>query len=341
MQLPSKNNLAASIRTMMRMQHELNSGIHFDWIHSGNDYDRAVWVECAELMDHFGWKWWAKQEPDVDQVKMEMVDIWHFGLSSMMVHRSHTHTMVDWDLAAIDWAGSVVNTALHPSDLRHMNFRDTVTAMVHECSDKEPPTPGGFVLGTFVAAMMKLPMDWDELHRGYIGKNALNAFRQDNGYKEGTYVKDWNGVEDNVYLDSVLTDLGDAVYDKDISERLPQILATEYARVRGQAQGRNENGGFSYRKKPVVIEAFQMTPKRRESNADWPNWMHEAWQLDRGETGALQTSLGELSDGKDPLEIVTLEGVMAVGWGDYIIRGISGELYPCKPDIFDATYEAA
>ena len=38
---------------------------------------------------------------------------------------------------------------------------------------------------------------------------------------------------------------------------------------------------MKFRKKPVVIEAFQMTEERRATNADWPNWMHEAWMLDR------------------------------------------------------------
>jgi len=48
----------------------------------------------------------------------------------------------------------------------------------------------------------------------------------------------------------------------------------------------------------------------------------------------------ELPDGHpDAIEVVTLEGNHRVTWGDYIIQGVQGELYPCKPDIFEATYE--
>lgn len=94
-----------------------------------------------------------------------------------------------------------------------------------------------------------------------------------------------------------------------------------------------------FRKKPVVIEAFQMTPERRADNSEWPLWLHEAWNVDYDAPGALQPVNYPNSDGTDELEIVTLEGTHRVSWGDWIIRGVKGELYPCKPDIFKATYE--
>lgn len=93
---------------------------------------------------------------------------------------------------------------------------------------------------------------------------------------------------------------------------------------------------MKYKKKPVEIEAFQMTKERRWDNNDWPNWLHEAWNTE-GE-GSLFISLDHNED-KSKLCIGTLEGVHKVSWGDWIIQGIKGELYPCKPDIFEATYE--
>lgn len=96
---------------------------------------------------------------------------------------------------------------------------------------------------------------------------------------------------------------------------------------------------LKFRKKPVVIEAFQMTKERRASNADWPEWMHRAWQLEREAPGSLYPT--EEGTGDGTLSIGTLEGQHLVSWGDWIIRGVKGELYPCKPDIFEATYEAA
>lgn len=81
-----------------------------------------------------------------------------------------------------------------------------------------------------------------------------------------------------------------------------------------------------------------MTKARRMDNADWPMWLHQAWNLDSNTAGALRrVNMG--SPLPDLLEIVTLEGVHLVSWDDFIIRGVKGELYPCKPDIFWATYE--
>lgn len=93
-----------------------------------------------------------------------------------------------------------------------------------------------------------------------------------------------------------------------------------------------------FRKKPVVIDAFQMTRARRVDNSEWPAWLNEAWQLPRDEPGAVSGVDGP-GVGDDQLRVVTLEGVNVVGWNDWIIRGVKGELYPCKPDIFAATYE--
>ncbi|KKN07454.1 hypothetical protein LCGC14_1066800 [marine sediment metagenome] len=74
-----------------------------------------------------------------------------------------------------------------------------------------------------------------------------------------------------------------------------------------------------YRKKPVVIEAKQYTRNGLEAEqvAEWCDGQ--------------QTNTG--------LIIHTLEGDMMADYGDWIIKGIKGEFYPCKPDIFDATYE--
>lgn len=97
-----------------------------------------------------------------------------------------------------------------------------------------------------------------------------------------------------------------------------------------------------YRKKPVVIEAFQMTKERRWDNSEWPDWLNMAWQADPGEGCVWIDSDAPIAEGHgSAAELVcgTLEGVYRIDWNDWIIKGIAGELYPCKPDIFEATYE--
>lgn len=92
---------------------------------------------------------------------------------------------------------------------------------------------------------------------------------------------------------------------------------------------------MKFRKKPVVIDAFEVGSSR------WvPDWLHEAISKNEVVTHARAGSDGF----KEPFgsaDIMTLEGVMHASEGDWIIRGVKGELYPCKPAIFSMTYEAA
>ena len=91
-----------------------------------------------------------------------------------------------------------------------------------------------------------------------------------------------------------------------------------------------------YRKKPIVIEAFQMTKANRPDVGLWPQWLLDAWGRVTGQNGSVWPS-ADHDDGT--LAISTLEGILLVSEDDWIIKGIANELYPCKPDIFAATYE--
>src|SRR5471030_3247154 len=72
-------------RAMLKLQAEMNSTVNPDWLNAGYPFLRAVVVEAAEALDHVGWKWWKRQEMDIDQVRVELVDILHFYLSAMLV----------------------------------------------------------------------------------------------------------------------------------------------------------------------------------------------------------------------------------------------------------------
>lgn len=85
-----------------------------------------------------------------------------------------------------------------------------------------------------------------------------------------------------------------------------------------------------FRKKPIVIEAVKYAGNGNvEPRGDVPSWMHNAFA-----DGTLRST-----NGNDPLVVRTLEGDMMVAIGDWIICGVKGEIYPCKPDIFSASYD--
>ena len=92
---------------------------------------------------------------------------------------------------------------------------------------------------------------------------------------------------------------------------------------------------MKFEKKPIVVEAFQMTEENQFENSDWPYWLINALTKKHGEVGCLYTSdsVGGIS-----LYLTTLEGRMSVSTDDWIIQGVKGELYSCKPDVFALTY---
>lgn len=94
-----------------------------------------------------------------------------------------------------------------------------------------------------------------------------------------------------------------------------------------------------FRKRPIEIEAWQYDGSRV---LPWeaPEWLRKAMRFrDSGVPGTAVVELGPL-DADYYLIINTLEGRMCAGAGDWIIQGVKGEIYPCRDDIFRATYEA-
>ena len=201
---------SSMLATMAAMQEEHNIQVHQNWREEGYEYYRAIWVECAEMLDHFGWKWWKKQSPDMDQVKLELVDIWHFALSELIRSESLEEGL------AVRLAN--IRAAEPDPEL----FRRAIESLAASSLNSR-----SFEMDCFVDAMRSLPMELDELFELYIGKNILNRFRQNHGYKEGTYRKEWSGREDNEHLIEALNTL--QVEPDQVPDVLYQELERRYA----------------------------------------------------------------------------------------------------------------
>ncbi len=204
-----KAQALAMIKTMAEMQDSHNKNVHPEWLTQGYEYYRAVWVECAELLDHFGWKWWKKQDPDLDQVKLEIVDIWHFGLSDLIRAGALEDAVPQLLGVAANTGGDVDAFRLAVESLAEVTL-----------------TRREFAIEPFTAVLEALPMPLTELFELYVGKNVLNNFRQDHGYKTGEYVKLWHGREDNEHLVEVLRELDCAA--EVVPRELYRVLAQRY-----------------------------------------------------------------------------------------------------------------
>ena len=206
----SDNSAAQNqIKQMLTMQDAMNSRVSDTWRENGYEWYRAIWVECAEMLDHHGWKWWKHQEIDIAQVQLELVDIFHFGLSLRLMAGATVENITD--TLAIELTQS--------SDEKDFKIalENLASAAVSNKS---------FDAIALADCMRLMNMDLDELFRQYVGKNTLNFFRQDHGYKEGTYIKIWNGEEDNEVLANLVNTLDASATD--FQQQLYAALEEKY-----------------------------------------------------------------------------------------------------------------
>jgi len=175
---------------MLELQDAMNSRVNSDWRNAKNEWYRAIWTECAEMLDHYGWKWWKHQQPDLGQVQLELVDIFHFAMSDYLLQGNDNQQI----------AARILDEMASPG--RIDDIRQAIEAMAQSTIAEQSMHFSGF------ANIMRLiDMDFDQLYRLYVGKNVLNFFRQDHGYKDGSYLKVWQGREDNEHLAELLSSL--------------------------------------------------------------------------------------------------------------------------------------
>lgn len=206
---------AQQLATMLNLQDKMNTKVNPDWLNAGYGYLRAAMVESVEAIEHHGWKWWKAQAKDLPQLQMELVDIWHFALSACIIEYkgdiAQSAERIAGELAsgetAVVFDGKTYEVA-------QQSLLDNLELMTGLCAAKR------FSVPLFMFIVSQCEMTADELYRQYVGKNVLNFFRQDHGYKEGTYVKVWQGREDNEHLVEVMdaldltqTDFSDRVYE--------------------------------------------------------------------------------------------------------------------------------
>lgn len=207
---------------MMKMQDQLNRLINPEWVQAKYPWLRAAWVESGELMEHVGWKWWKQQECNTVQAQIELVDIWHFMLSEWLGNTPKDEDVESAAALLIEsmYAPEKWTPAQDEALQRHTDLRIMIDSFAHLCSANV------FNAKIFERMMQLLGMSWDDMYRMYIAKNVLNIFRQHNGYKLGTYIKDWGGKEDNVVLEELMTEAPSAT-----PEELMAQLAVKYAEV--------------------------------------------------------------------------------------------------------------
>ena len=201
------------ILLMLQLQNQLNDATNGeDWAKgitkSGKviNWKRCIYMECAEMIDSFSWKHWKNiaQEPDWENLQIEVVDVWHFIISLAIENYS------------LNLKGGIEDLAINISQLESFSTIDVKNTLfdpqekviekvenLMRLSLNQDPLDIEKLLVEFFDLVLMSGLDLESLYRLYVGKNILNQFRQDNGYKDGSYIKVWNTEEDNVVMKRV------------------------------------------------------------------------------------------------------------------------------------------
>lgn len=182
-----KASVIARLREMVRLQVEINVRINPSWRAQNLSWYRCIWTEAAELVaDHYAsWVWWKNKSDNLEQAQIEVIDILHFGISDLAGTQedSAVDALLDGYLQA----------------LRFKNTLDDILPLAEEVAGQAITTKR-FPVAAFWRLAFACGMDIDQIYRTYVSKCTLNLFRQDHGYKDGSYRKLWAGIEDNEHL---------------------------------------------------------------------------------------------------------------------------------------------
>jgi dimeric dUTPase (all-alpha-NTP-PPase superfamily) len=201
------------ILQMLQLQQELNDATNgLDWekgiTKNGKliDWKRCTYLECAELIESYPWKHWKNidAQPDYANIKIEAVDTWHFIMSQAL----EDYKMKN--LGNIEDLAKSINVLSNFSDFTaditptRKNYYEQIETVEVLMKTLFCDAPTEKLMEAFIDVAVVSGLNLDTLYKLYIGKNILNKFRQDHGYKDGSYIKIWDGQEDNVTMQGIL-----------------------------------------------------------------------------------------------------------------------------------------
>jgi dimeric dUTPase (all-alpha-NTP-PPase superfamily) len=208
---------------MLQLQQQLNDATNGeDWeegvTKNGKsiNWKRCIYMECAEMVDSFAWKHWKSidADPDWANLQIEVVDVWHFVMS-LALETYKMNRLGDIETLAQQIAEmpnyEVLYDTVEAFESEKLLLIQIETVMRDALEIKTSMTK---LLFDFFELVRMSKLDIETLYRLYVGKNILNQFRQDHGYKEGSYIKIWNGEEDNVVMVRIWEESGSLTPDE-------------------------------------------------------------------------------------------------------------------------------
>lgn len=197
---------------MLELQQKLNDATNGEGWEKGItkngkkiNWRRCIYMESAEMIDSFGWKHWKSiaQETDYENLQIEIVDVWHFVMS-LLLEFTKNNGAESIDELAERMSKTPEYQKLNSDLPLSFGNDDVLMGKIENVMRLSLIPVSAEMIGALVEEFFELAhmgaLNATQLYRLYVGKNILNQFRQDHGYKEGHYIKIWNGQEDNAVM---------------------------------------------------------------------------------------------------------------------------------------------
>ena len=201
-------------KKMVELQHQFNKQVAEDYLDKNFNWNSAIIAESGELLDSLGYKWWKKQEPDMENVKVEAIDLLHFVISDRIQKNKKMYSEKEsLEMTFVELYNEFNNVKV----LRdYSTLEDMIFYLI---------ATNSYRINVMKRIFTKLEMSNEDVYISYITKNCLNKFRQNNGYKDGSYIKNQNGKEDNIVAFEIANERG---ADEELFEQLYLDLETYY-----------------------------------------------------------------------------------------------------------------
>lgn len=174
----------AQLQWMLKKQEQLNSLIHKDWREQQFNWPLAAAMEAAEAIDHTPWKWWKKGTLNLEQLRLELVDIWHFVLSE------HLQKPLTLSESAFNLWHVLHGASNNYADNTTQGNESTLITAAF-CRLASDGFAGFITHKDLMAAQYHLEFNGQQVFMHYLSKWVLNNHRQANGYQDGCYQKHW------------------------------------------------------------------------------------------------------------------------------------------------------
>ncbi len=217
--LEESSSFPHKLEEMFLLQKELNDSTNGkNWELGSNKFGKEInWLRCihmevAELIDSTPWKHWKNinAKPDMNNIHVELVDIWHFLMSYILQETNIPKAVSLVNTHCIYEVSEDVDVKLMIKESEKLSY----IALAIETGNMPSFSGVERFIDQFFRCCKISSLSFTWLQKFYIGKNCLNKFRQDNGYKEGTYIKVWNGEEDNIIMVSILQKMENVNFDE-------------------------------------------------------------------------------------------------------------------------------